>query len=139
MLLNAPVRHLSGVGGEDGTAQSVVAAVTSGAVEELTLLPPEEFHLAASLVSLMISMLSYSAGLNPRLSHGPCGPQFKKEINAMLMSGGHAIEVGKTMRDFLFLSTPLQAELAERLQQPIDVLSGSISRWTRSLLAQNKQ
>ena len=139
MLLNSVVRNLTGVASSDGTAKSVLAALTNGSVQEVKLLDSQAFHLAASLSSLMISMVSYHAGLNPRLSHAASGPQYKKEINAMLMSGGHAIETGKIARDFLFLSTPLQAEIAERLQQSIDGLGESISRWTQSQLALNKE
>ena len=138
MLLNSVVRNLTGVGSADGTAKSVLAALTNGSVQEVMLVDPQDFHMAASLASLMISLVAYPAGLNPRLSHSPLGPQYKKEINAMLLSGGHAIETGKIARDFLFLSTPLQAEIAERLQQSIDGLGESISKWTQSRLAPNK-
>ena len=71
MLLNSVVRNLTGVASSDGTAKSVLAALTNGSVQEVKLLDSQEFHLAVSLSSLMISMVSYHAGLNPRLSHDP--------------------------------------------------------------------
>ena len=76
------------------------------------------------LAGLMVALLPHFAGVNPKLAHIAIGRE-------SLPNSIQAIESVDVLRLFLYLSTPLQAEIAARLKQPIDVLMQAVAGWIR--------
>jgi hypothetical protein len=72
----------------------------------------------------MVSLLPQVGGVNPRLRHLGVGRE-------TLPNSIQAIESIDLLLRFLYLSTPLQAEIASRMKQPIDVLMRAVAGWLR--------
>jgi hypothetical protein len=99
-----------------------IVCMESGSLGFVKPVNESDHHLASSLVGLMIALLPTIGGVNPRLSHLP--------VKRNVMPGAiQAIEGINLLENFLFLATPLQAEIASRMKQPIDVLMRAVSRW----------
>ena len=107
----------------------LLAALSNGTISRLSLLPPGDFHLATALSALLIAFLPFPGGANPRISRSAIGPEFKRQINTVLLSGGEGIEGGRILKSFLYLGVVLQAEIAERLGVGLDVLCEKIAAW----------
>ena len=129
-VLGGKIGNFVALGGSaSGLSDRVRLVQTNAATGEFLILSPEDFHLASSLATLIVSMLPFAAGSNPRTGHAPRGAAYRKAMNSVLLTGGHAVECGSLLRHFLFLTVPLQAEIAERLQQPIEGLMEKVAGW----------
>ena len=109
-----------------GDLRNVVVAMNSGSFGFLVPVNEGDHHLANTLAGLMVTLLPMTGGINPKLSHVAIGRD-----PAAIPGAVQAIEGVSILRQFLFLSTPLQAEIASRMKQPIDALMRHIQRWTR--------
>ena len=100
----------------------------TGSLAHIKSVSESEHHLATSLASLMVALLPQVGGYNPRLASIPVGDfEFARAVNATIP----VIESTSILIYFLFLSTPLQVEIAQRLKQPVDVLARAVASWTR--------
>jgi hypothetical protein len=101
-----------------------VIGTASGSVCHLVPVTEADHHLAASLTGLMVALLPHVGGVNPRLKH--------IQVGRTLAPGAfQAIESIDLLVHFLYLATPLQAEIATRMKQPIEALMKSVARWLR--------
>ncbi len=109
-----------------GDRRCVVVAMNSGSFGFVVPVNEGDHHLASTLVGLMVTLLPMPGCVNPKLCHVAVGRDPTAIPGAV-----PAIEGISILRNFMFLSTPLQAEIASRMKQPIDVLTRHIQRWTR--------
>lgn len=107
--------------------KALLIGTASGGLCHLIPVSESEHHLASSLVGLMVALLPQPGGVNPRLHHVCVGRE-------TLPNSVQAIESIDSLVDFLYLATPLQAEIANRLKQPIDVLMRTVARWLTPIL-----
>jgi len=109
-----------------GDRRCVVVGMSSGSFGFVVPVNEGDHHLASTLSGLMITLLPMAGGVNPKLAHVAVGRDPTAIPGAV-----QAIEGITVLRQFLYLSTPLQAEIATRIKQPIDVLMRHVQRWTR--------
>ena len=114
----APVGH---------DTKSLVIGTGCGSICQLVPVREAEHHLASSLAGLMIALLPQIGGVNPRLHHVGVGRE-------PIPNAVQAIESVDLLLQFLYLSTPLQAEIASRMKQPIDALMQAVARWVRHVV-----
>jgi hypothetical protein len=107
--------------------KALLIGSANGSLAHLIPATESEHHLASSLVGLMVSLLPQPGGVNPKLHHVGVGRDH-------LPNSLQAIESVDCLTDFLYLATPLQAEIANRLKQPIDVLMRMVARWLMPLI-----
>jgi hypothetical protein len=100
----------------------LLLGTANGALSHLVPVTESEHHIASSLVGLMVSLLPQPGGVNPKLHHVAVGREH-------LPNSLQAIESVDCLADFLYLATPLQAEIANRMKQPIDLLVRIVARW----------
>jgi hypothetical protein len=121
--LPSPSIAISPIVSPDDT-RSLLIGTASGSLCQLIPVREGEHHLASSLVGLMVSLLPHVGGVNPKLRHLGVGRE-------TLPNSIQAIESIDLLLRFLYLSTPLQAEIASRMKQPIDVLLRAVAGWVR--------
>ena len=102
---------------------SLVTGSASGALAQIIPVNEADHHLASSLLGLMVTLLPQIGGVNPRLQH-----TVMKDKSSGAVQG---IESADSLLAFLYLSTPLQAEIASKMKQSIDVLAESVASWLR--------
>ena len=100
--------------------------MSSGSVGFVIPVNEGDHHLASTLAGLMVTLLPMAGGVNPKLCHVAAGRD-----PAAIPGAVQAIEGATVLRQFMYLSTPLQAEIASRMKQPIDALMRHIQRWTK--------
>ena len=101
---------------------TLLMGTRSGSLCQLVPVSEADHHLASSLTGLMVALLPQVGGINPRLEHVGVGREG-------LPGAVQAIESVDALIHFLYLSTPLQAEIASRIKQPIDLLLQHVARW----------
>ena len=106
--------------------KALLIASSSGSLAQLVPVSEAEHHLASTLIGLMVSLLPQAGGVNPRVKHVGMGREH-------LATSVQAIESIDCLVEFLFLATPLQAEIANRMKQPIDLLMRTVARWLRPI------
>ena len=104
--------------------KSLIIGTASGSVCQLVPVSESEHHMAQTLNGLMIALLPQLGGVNPRLFHVGVGRESPPNLP-------QTVESVDLLASFLYLSTPLQAEIASRMKQPIDVLMRSVAKWIR--------
>ena len=102
--------------------KALLLGSANGSLSHLVPVTESEHHLASSLVGLMVSLLPQPGGVNPKLHHVGVGREH-------LPNSLQAIESVDCLTHFLYLATPLQAEIANRMKQPIDLLVRIVARW----------
>jgi cleavage and polyadenylation specificity factor subunit 1 len=107
--------------------KALLLGSASGSLSHLIPVTESEHHLASSLVGLMIALLPQPGGVNARLHRVSIGRE-------TLPNSLQAIESVDCLVDFLYLATPLQAEIANRMKQPIDVLMRTVARWLTPII-----
>ena len=111
-----------------GTSRkSLVIGTASGSLCQLIPVSESEHHMAQTLNGLMIALLPQLGGVNPRLFHIGVGRESPPNVP-------QTVESVDLLLSFLYLSTPLQAEIASRMKQPIDVLMRAVAKWVRPVL-----
>ena len=104
--------------------KSIVIGTASGSLCQLIPVSEAEHHMAQTLNGLMIALLPQLGGVNPRLFHVGVGREVAPNV-------AQSIDSVDLLVHFLYLSTPLQAEIASRMKQPIEVLMRAVSTWIR--------
>lgn len=104
--------------------KSIVIGTASGSLCQLIPVSEAEHHMAQTLNGLMIALLPQLGGVNPRLFHVGVGREAAPNV-------AQSIESVDLLVHFLYLATPLQAEIASRMKQPIEVLMRAVSTWIR--------
>ena len=108
---------------ESGSSSLLIGSA-SGSLAQLVPVTETDHHLASSLSGLMVALLPNTGGLNPRLHHVPLATHSARQIGAV-----QAVESVDHLLNFLYLSTPLQAEIAARMKLPIETLTQSVASW----------
>ena len=124
---NLPHRTLAVLPVTTGADRALLMGTAAGSLCQLIPVSEAEHHLASSLVGLMIALLPQIGGVNPKLAHVGMG-------RSHLPTSVQAVESIDCLVDFLYLATPLQAEIANRMKQPIDLLMKTVSRWLRPIV-----
>lgn len=124
---NLPHRTLAVLPIITGTDRALLMGTAAGSLCQLIPVSEAEHHLASSLVGLMIALLPQIGGVNPKLANVGIG-------RTHLPTSVQAVESIDCLVDFLYLATPLQAEIANRMKQPIDLLMKTVSRWLRPIV-----
>lgn len=111
----------------NGADKGLIIGTAAGSLCHIIPVKETEHHLAASLVGLMTALLPQAASVNPRLHHVGVG---REAVSA----AAQTIESIDPLVDFLYLATPLQAEIASRMKQPVDVLTRTVAQWLTPIL-----
>eukprot|EP00931_Biecheleriopsis_adriatica_P056191 TRINITY_DN33294_c0_g1_i1.p1 TRINITY_DN33294_c0_g1~~TRINITY_DN33294_c0_g1_i1.p1 ORF type:complete len:1418 (-),score=316.41 TRINITY_DN33294_c0_g1_i1:148-4401(-) len=124
--MGSPVRAALRLQIETGI-QSLFMAAGSGELSCIRPIDDQAYRTITTLLGMLFTRLPFRCGLNPRAFRSHEGPP-------SLVAPRKNIEDAVLLRQFAFLSTPLQTSIAEKMRLPVPALMKAVAPYASSMM-----